>query len=149
MSPFVVETSLGLDRLFLAILSASYKNEVLEDGSTRVIMQIPPSLAPNKVAVLPLLGKDSLPEKARDLMAELMLDFECVYEEKDSIGKRYRRQDAIGTPYCITIDHQSLEDNTVTIRDRDTMQQERVSIDQLLSIIEEKVSMNHLLKLLK
>ena len=123
--PYVVETSIGLDRMFLAVLSQSYKEEKLEDGSDRVVLQIPPFLAPVKVAVLPLVKKDGLPEKAREIMDRLKFDHLCVYEEKDSIGKRYRRMDAIGTPYCITIDHQTLEDNTVTLRDRDTMLQEK------------------------
>ena len=143
--PYVVETSIGLDRLFLAVLSSSYRNEVLEDGSSRVVMKIPPSMAPNKVAILPLTAKDGLPEKARTILEDLRLDLECVYEEKDSIGKRYRRQDAIGTPYSITIDHQTLEDNTVTLRDRDSMEQERISIDELKGIVMEKVSINNLL----
>ena len=97
-------------------------------------------MAPYKVAVLPLVKKDGLPEKAREIMNQLKLDHLCIYEEKDSIGKRYRRMDAIGTPLCITIDHQSLEDNMVTLRDRETMQQERVSIDELMQLVEAKVS---------
>ena len=144
--PFVVETSIGLDRMFLAVLSASYKEEQLEDGSSRVVLSIPPALAPNKVAILPLVKKDGLPEKAREIIDSLKFDFTCFYEEKDAIGKRYRRQDAIGTPYCVTVDHQTLEDNTVTIRDRDTMKQDRVSIDQLSTIIGENVDMKGLLR---
>jgi glycyl-tRNA synthetase len=143
--PYVVETSIGLDRMFLAILSYSYKEEKLEDGSDRVVLQLPAFLAPVKVAILPLVKKDGLPEKAREIMDKLKFDHLCVYEEKDSIGKRYRRMDAIGTPYCITIDHQTLEDQTVTIRDRDTMQQERISIDALVGIVEKKVSMKNIL----
>ncbi len=147
--PYVVETSIGLDRMFLAILSQAYNEEQLEDGSSRVVLSIPPYLAPVKVAVLPLVKKDGLPEKAREIMSSLMMDHICIYEEKDSIGKRYRRMDAIGTPYCITIDHQTLEDNTVTIRDRDTMKQDRISIDQLPVIVEEKVSLKkQLMKLI-
>ena len=138
--PYVVETSVGLDRLFLATMSQAYVEEILEDGSSRVVLKIPPFLAPYKVAVLPLVKKDGLPEKAREIMNQLKLDHLCIYEEKDSIGKRYRRMDAIGTPLCITIDHQSLEDNMVTLRDRDTMQQERVSIDELMQLVEAKVS---------
>ena len=122
--PFVVETSVGLDRTFLTILSACLKDEEIKkengDVDTRVVFSIPPALAPIKVAVLPLVKKDGLPEKAREIIDELKFDFTCQYDEKDSIGKRYRRQDAIGTPYCVTIDHQTLEDNKVTIRDRDT-----------------------------
>jgi glycyl-tRNA synthetase len=138
--PYVVETSVGLDRMFLAVLSASYKNETLEDGSERVVLQIPPVLAPYKVAVMPLTKKDGLPEKARAIIDSLKFDFLCQYDEKDSIGKRYRRQDAIGTPFSVTVDHQTLEDDTVTIRDRDTMEQERVTISELHRIIGEKVS---------
>ena len=143
--PFVVETSLGLDRMFLSILSASYKNEPLEDGSSRIVLTIPPALAPYKVAILPLLKKDGLPEKSREIMKELQFDFSIQYDEKDSIGKRYRRQDAIGTPYAITIDHQSLEDNTVTIRDRDTMEQERVDLSTIRNFLLEKTGWNSLL----
>lgn len=144
--PYVVETSIGLDRMFLAVLSASYKEEDLGDGKTRSVLSIPPALAPYKVAVMPLTRKDGLPEKAREIMDTLKFDFNCQYDEKDSPGKRYRRQDAIGTPYCIMVDHQTLEDNTVTIRDRDTMEQERVAIDALSNIIGEKVSLTALLK---
>jgi glycyl-tRNA synthetase len=143
--PYVVETSLGLDRMFLSILSASYKNETLEDGSSRIVLTIPPALAPYKVAILPLLKKDGLPEKSREIMKELQFDFSIQYDEKDSIGKRYRRQDAIGTPYAITIDHQSLEDNTVTIRDRDTMEQERVDLSTIRNFLLEKTGWNSLL----
>jgi glycyl-tRNA synthetase len=140
--PYVVETSIGLDRMFLAVMSMALNEEVLEDGSSRVVMNIPAFLAPYKVAVLPLMKKDGLPEKARELLNRLKLDHNCLYEEKDAIGKRYRRMDAIGVPYCITVDHQTLEDNTVTIRDRDTMQQVRVHIDQLPAMVNEKVSMS-------
>ena len=143
--PYVVETSIGLDRMFLAVLSSSYSNETLEDGSSRTVLSIPPALAPYKVAVMPLTKKDNLPEKAREIIDGLKFDFNCQYDEKDSIGKRYRRQDAIGTPYSVTVDHQSLEDNTVTIRDRDTMLQERVAISDLHAIIGKKVSMTTLL----
>jgi glycyl-tRNA synthetase len=145
--PYVVETSVGLDRMFLAVFSAALKNETLEDGSERVVLSIPPALAPYKVAVMPLTKKDGLPDKAREIIDELKFDFNCQYDEKDSIGKRYRRQDAIGTPYHVTVDHQTLEDNTVTIRDRDTMKQERVATADLHDIIEEKVSMKKLLKM--
>jgi glycyl-tRNA synthetase len=140
--PYVVETSLGLDRLFLAVLSRAYQEEKLEDGSERVVLRIPPVLAPVKVAVLPLIKKDGLPEKARELMRQLQLRFNCQYDEKDSIGKRYRRQDALGTPFCITIDHESLENNTVTIRYRDSMQQERVALDAVEQLIAGEVEMN-------
>jgi glycyl-tRNA synthetase len=148
--PYVVETSIGLDRMFLAILTAAYHEEEVpkEDGKSeeRVVMKLPPALAPVQLAVFPLVKKDGLPEKAREIIDSLKLDFICQYEEKDTIGKRYRRQDAIGTPYCITIDHQTLEDDTVTIRDRDTMEQERVKTDQLADILDRKVSMKNLLE---
>jgi len=138
--PYVVETSIGVDRMFLAILSHSYDEEKLEDGSSRVVLRLPAKLSPYKAAILPLMKKDGLPEKAREIMDVLKMDYMCQYEEKDAIGKRYRRQDAIGTPYCITVDHDTLEDNTVTIRDRDTMKQERVSIADLSDIIAAKIS---------
>jgi glycyl-tRNA synthetase len=147
--PYVVETSIGVDRMVLAVLSTAYTEEKItkEDDSVdeRVVMRIPPALAPIKMAVMPLVKKDGLPEKAREIMNELKFDFMCQYDEKDSIGKRYRRQDAIGTPFCVTIDHQTLEDNMVTIRYRDTMEQERVPISSLRGIMEEKVSMRKLL----
>ena len=142
--PYVVETSIGLDRMFLTILSNSYKEEEV-NGENRLVLSIPALLAPVKAAVLPLTKKDGLPEKAREILSLLQCDFLCQYEEKDSIGKRYRRQDAIGTPYCITVDHQSLEDNTVTVRDRDTMTQQRVSIDSLHSLISKKVDFKNYL----
>ncbi len=137
--PYVIETSIGLDRMFLAMLSNAYTEEKLEDGSERVVLKLPAILAPFKAAVLPLMKKDGLPEKAREIMDVLKQDFMCHYEEKDAIGKRYRRHDAIGTPYCITVDHQSLEDNTVTLRDRDTMLQERVPIEDLVTLISKKI----------
>ncbi len=138
--PYVIETSIGLDRMFLSVLSYAYKEEKLIDGSMRVVLAIPPVLAPVKAAILPLTKKDGLPEKAREVMNTLKQDYLCQYDEKDAIGKRYRRQDAIGTPYCITVDHQSLKDNTITIRDRDSMQQERIDISKLSEIIKEKLS---------
>ncbi|MBW6483061.1 MAG: glycine--tRNA ligase [Vicingaceae bacterium] len=137
--PYVVETSIGLDRTFLAILSSSYKEEKLEDGSERTVLKIPAFLAPYKAAILPLVKKDGLPEKAREIMDMLKMDYNCQYDEKDSVGKRYRRQDAIGTPFCITVDHQTLEDNMVTVRNRDTMQQERVAISEVENIIKNKM----------
>ncbi len=148
--PFVVETSIGVDRMFLQIISAAYTEEMLtkEDGSTdsRVVLKLPPALAPVKLAVFPLTKKDGLPEKARTIINQLKFDINCQYEEKDSIGKRYRRQDAIGTPFCVTIDHQTLEDDTVTIRYRDTMEQERVKVEILKETIKEKVDIANLLK---
>lgn len=133
--PYVVETSIGLDRTFLAVLSHAYREEKLEDGSERVVLSIPPLLAPNKVAILPLVKKDGMPEKAREIFDRLKYDYMCQYDEKDAIGRRYRRQDAIGTPYCITVDHQTLEDNTVTIRERDSMKQDRISIDEIAQVV--------------
>ncbi|MFZ5552338.1 MAG: glycine--tRNA ligase [Bacteroidota bacterium] len=143
--PYVIETSIGLDRMFLAVLSNSYVNEKLDDGTERVVLRIPPALAPVKAAVLPLVKKDGLPEIGRKIFDTLKMDYICQYDEGDSIGKRYRRQDAIGTPYCITVDHDTLKDNTVTIRERDSMMQERVSIEKLSSIIDGKVSLKKLL----
>ena len=139
-TPYVVETSIGLDRMFLAVLSYSYCEEELDNGENRIVLKIPPFLAPIKVAVLPLTKKDRMPEKAREIISSLQKDFNCQYEEKDSIGKRYRRQDAIGTPFCVTIDHQTLEDGTVTIRDRDSMDQKRINKDLLRSIISKKIN---------
>jgi glycyl-tRNA synthetase len=144
--PYVVETSVGLDRMFLAVFSAAYDVETLPDGSERELLRIPAPLAPVKVAVLPLIKKDGLPEKAREIIDALKLSHNCQYDEKDAIGKRYRRQDAIGTPYCITVDHDTLTDNKVTIRDRDTMAQERVAISDLDRIVSEKVDLKLLLR---
>jgi len=146
--PYVVETSVGLDRMFLSVFSNSLKEETLEDGSTRTVLKLPAVLAPTKAAVLPLVKKDGLPELAREIIEELKWDFNVAYDEKDAVGRRYRRQDALGTPFCITVDHQSLEDRTVTIRHRDTMQQDRVAVSELRKIIEDEVSMkNWLLKM--
>ena len=146
--PFVVETSIGVDRMFLQIMAASYSEEeiVSEDGKKdmRVVLRIPAPLAPIKLAVLPLMKKDGLAEKAREIIDELKFDFNCQYDEKDSIGKRYRRQDAIGTPFCVTVDHITMEDNTVTIRYRDTMLQDRVAISDLKNIISGEVSLKKL-----
>jgi glycyl-tRNA synthetase len=144
--PYVVETSVGLDRMFLSVLASAYQEEKLEDGSDRVVLRIPTPLAPNKVAILPLIKKDGLPEKAMEIMNELKFDLRCFYEEKDAIGKRYRRQDAIGTPFCITIDHQTLQDNTVTIRERDSMKQERIAVDLLRTKLMDACSINNLLR---
>lgn len=144
--PYVVETSIGVDRMFLSLVCGSYDEETLEGGDTRVVLRLPAPLAPVKLAVLPLVRKDGLDERARQIVSELRFDFNCQLDEKDSIGKRYRRQDAIGTPFCITVDHQTLEDNTVTIRHRDSMQQERIAISELSKVIGEAVSMKSLLK---
>ena len=145
-TPYDVETSIGVDRMFLSVLCHSYTEEQLENGSSRVVLKLPEPLAPVKCAVLPLVNKDGLPEKAQEIVDELKFHFNTHIEAKDSIGKRYRRQDAIGTPFCVTVDGQTLEDNTVTLRYRDSMDQERVSVDQLRNIIEDRVSITSLLK---
>jgi len=144
--PYVVETSIGLDRTFLSILAGSYEEETLPGGESRVLLHLPPALAPIKLAILPLVKKDGLPEKARQIIDELRFDFKCQYDEKDSIGRRYRRQDAIGTPFCATVDHDTLQDNAVTVRDRDSMEQIRVPIEELRSLISDKVDLKQLLK---
>ena len=144
--PYVVETSVGLDRLFLALFSHCLKDEVLEDGSERTVLSLPPALAPVKAAILPLMKKDGMGEYAEKIFNDLKYDFNLIYEDKDSIGKRYRRQDAIGTPFCITIDHDTLTDHTVTIRHRDTMEQERVAIAELSQRLYEATSMKSLLR---
>ncbi len=141
--PCVIETSIGLDRTFLAIYSYAYHEEKLEDGSERVFLKIPPVLAPYKAAVLPLVKKDGLPEKAQEIMDQLKYDYMLQYDEKDAIGRRYRRQDAIGTPFCITVDNQTLQDQTVTVRERDTMKQDRIPIDRLNVYLREKIQPLH------
>lgn len=148
-TPYVIETSIGVDRMFLSVMCHAYAEEKLENGETRVVLRLPAALAPVKLAVMPLVKKDGLPEKAHEILNDLKFHFNCKYEEKDSIGKRYRRMDAIGTPYCITIDHDTLTDNCVTLRDRDTMEQTRVPIAELRSLIEDKVSITSLLKKLQ
>ncbi len=146
--PYVVETSIGVDRMFLQVIAASYHEEEVVGANgekdIRTVLRIPAALAPVKLAVLPLVKKDGQPEKAREIIDHLKFDFNCQYDEKDSIGKRYRRQDAIGTPFCITIDHQTEQDNTVTIRTRDTMEQERIPVEKIREIVAEKVSMKNL-----
>ncbi|MCL1822476.1 MAG: glycine--tRNA ligase, partial [Prolixibacteraceae bacterium] len=146
--PYVVETSIGVDRMFLQVISASYHEEEVTGANgekdIRTILRIPPALAPVKLAVLPLVKKDGLPEKARQIINTLKFDFYCQYDEKDSIGKRYRRQDAIGTPFCITVDHQTLDDSMVTIRYRDSMLQERVPVEMLHDIIAQQVNYKRL-----
>ena len=142
-TPYVVETSIGLDRMFLAVFSASLQDEELPDGSTRVVMKIPAILAPTKVAVLPLLKKDGLPEIAKEIIDDLKWDFNTTYDEKDAIGRRYRRQDAVGTPYCVTVDHQTKEDGTVTLRDRDTMEQIRIPMQDLRKHIQDKFDLRN------
>lgn len=146
--PYVVETSVGLDRMFLAVFANSLTEETLEDGSTRTVLRLPSVLAPTKAAILPLVKKDGLPEIARKIIEELKWDFNVAYDEKDAVGRRYRRQDALGTPFCITVDHQTIEDETVTIRHRDSMQQDRVKISEVRAIIANDVSMrNWLMKM--
>jgi len=146
--PYVIETSIGLDRMFLLTMINAFEEQDLsteDKQDSRTLLRLHPALAPYKVAIFPLTKKDGLPEKAREIMDTLKFDFNCIYEEKDAIGKRYRRQDAVGTPFCITVDHQSLEDNTVTIRHRDSMEQERVAIADLGNIIGSAVSWKTLL----
>jgi len=144
--PYVVETSIGLDRMFLAVFSNSLQEEELENGTTRTVLKLPAVLAPTKAAILPLVKKDGLPEIARKIVDELKWDFNVIYDEKDAVGRRYRRQDAAGTPFCITVDHDTKDDNTVTIRDRDTMDQKRVKITDLRQIIDDKVAIKNWLK---
>jgi glycyl-tRNA synthetase len=144
--PYVVETSVGLDRMFLAVFSNALTEEILEDGSSRTVLKLPPALAPTKVAVLPLVKKDGLPELSRTIVDDLKWSFTTAYDEKDAVGRRYRRQDALGTPYCITVDHQSLEDQTVTLRERDSMKQERISITDLKNGITDQVTLENLLR---
>lgn len=144
--PYVVETSIGLDRMFLAVLSSAYTEERLGDGSERVVLKLHPSLAPVKAAVLPLVAKDGLDEKAKEIFGQLRKSMHVSYDEKDSVGRRYRRQDSLGTPYCITIDNESLNDGKVTVRERDTMQQERILISELKAYLLEKVDLNYLLE---
>jgi glycyl-tRNA synthetase len=139
-TPYVVETSIGLDRMFLAVLSKSLQEEVLEDGSTRTVLRLPSILAPVKAAVFPLIKRDGLPEIAEQIIENLKWDYNVVYDEKDAVGRRYRRQDANGTPFCITVDHQTKEDQTVTIRYRDSMEQERIAISEISEKLGESIS---------
>ena len=142
-TPYVIETSIGLDRMFLAVFSQSLNIEKLNDGNERTVLKIPKILASNKCAIFPLVKKDGLPEIASSLKNQLKLKYNVIYDEKDAIGKRYRRQDAIGTPYCITIDHQTNEDNAVTIRDRDSMVQERIPIENIESFLSESLDISN------
>ncbi len=149
--PYVIETSIGLDRMFLALMSTALQEETVPDAdgkdSTRTVLKLPPALAPVKCAVLPLLkNREELTTKAREVYDQLKFSFLCQYDEKDAIGRRYRRQDAIGTPYCVTIDFDTLEDNTVTIRERDSLEQIRVAIDEVEGIVRKKVDMRALLR---
>lgn len=146
--PYVVETSIGLDRMFLAVFSNSLQEEELENGTTRTVLKLPAVLAPTKAAILPLVKKDGLPEVAKKIVEDLKWDFNVTYDEKDAVGRRYRRQDANGTPFCITVDHDTLTDDSVTIRHRDTMEQQRVKISELKAIIKEEVDVkNWLMKM--
>lgn len=145
-TPYVLETSIGLDRMFLAVFSMALTEETLENNTTRTVLKLPAVLAPIKAAILPLVKKDGLPELAKSILNDLKWDFNVVYDEKDAVGRRYRRQDALGTPFCITIDHDSLEDHCVTIRHRDSMEQQRVKIGDLKAIIDAEVAMKHWLK---
>ena len=145
-TPYVLETSIGLDRMFLAVFSNALTEETLENNTTRTVLKLPAVLAPIKAAVLPLVKKDGLPEIAKTILNDLQWDFNVVYDEKDAVGRRYRRQDALGTPFCITVDHDSLEDNCVTIRHRDSMEQQRVRIEDLKTIVENEVAMKQWLK---
>jgi len=148
--PYVIETSIGVDRMVLLNLANGYaeekvKKEEGEGEDVRVVLRIPAPLAPVKVAILPLVRRDGMPEKSREILQMLRLDYRCQYDEKDSIGRRYRRQDAIGTPYCITVDQQTMQDDTVTVRERDSMQQERIPIAGLLKYLDERVSIKSML----
>lgn len=147
--PYVLETSIGLDRMFLAVFSNSLQEETLEGGDTRTVLRLPFVLAPTKVAVLPLLKKDGLPEIAQEIIDDLKFDFNVAYDEKDAVGRRYRRQDAAGTPFCVTVDHQTKEDNTVTLRHRDTMEQVRIPITALREAIAKEVDMRNWLRKIK
>lgn len=148
-TPYVLETSIGLDRMFLAVFSNSLTNETLPDGSQRTVLKIPAVLAPTKAAILPLIKRDGLPEVAKEIIEDLKWDFKLQYDEKDAVGRRYRRQDAAGTPLCITVDHQTLEDKTVTVRHRDTMEQQRVPITELRDIINKETAMKEWLQKIK
>ncbi len=147
--PYVIETSIGVDRMFLAIFSKALQEESLENGTTRTVLKLPAILAPVKVAVLPLIKKDGLPEIAHQIIDDLKWDMNTVYDEKDAVGRRYRRQDAAGTPFCITVDHQTIEDRTVTLRYRDSMEQKRLSIEELKPILLNEVSMSSWLQRMK
>nr|WP_299340206.1 glycine--tRNA ligase [Allomuricauda sp.] len=144
--PYVLETSIGLDRMFLAVFSNSLQEEQLENNTSRVVLKLPAVLAPTKAAILPLLKRDGLPEVAQKLVDDLKWDFNVAYDEKDAVGRRYRRQDAVGTPFCVTIDHQTLEDDTVTIRHRDSMEQQRVLLSEVKGIIAKEVDIREWLK---
>ncbi|QRM88442.1 glycine--tRNA ligase [Lacinutrix sp. WUR7] len=148
-TPYVLETSIGLDRMFLAVFSNALMEEELENNTTRTVLKLPAVLAPVKAAIFPLVKKDGLPEVAKQIVEDLKWDFNVFYDEKDAVGKRYRRQDANGTPFCITVDHETLENNTVTIRHRDTMEQKRVKIEDLKDLIKAEIDVKHWLMKMK
>ncbi len=136
--PYVIETSIGLDRMFLLVMSHAYDEQQIgtaEKPDSRAVLKFPAKLAPIKLAVFPLTKKDGLPEIAKEIMDDCRPLFKCFYEEKDAIGKRYRRMDALGTPFCVTVDHQTKEDNTVTVRYRDSMEQERIPISEIRNLV--------------
>ncbi|HEY6062284.1 MAG TPA: glycine--tRNA ligase, partial [Chitinophagaceae bacterium] len=141
--PYVIETSIGLDRMFLLVVSHAYEEQDLsnaEKQDSRAVLKLPNKLAPIKLAILPLVKKDGLPEIAKKIMDDCKSSFRCFYEEKDTIGKRYRRMDALGTPFCVTVDQQTKEDNTVTIRYRDSMKQERIPVDKVKEIVQAAIA---------
>jgi glycyl-tRNA synthetase len=149
-TPYVLETSIGLDRMFLAVFSNSLQDETLEDGSERTVLKLPAVLAPTKAAILPLVRKDeALTKMAKDIVDDLKWEFNVAYDEKDAVGRRYRRQDAAGTPFCITVDGESIENNTVTIRHRDTMEQKRVKVSELRDLIKKEVDVKEWLMRMK
>lgn len=137
-TPYILETSVGCGRMFLTLICDAYTEETLEDGTTRELLKLHPYIAPYKVAILPLIKKRHS-EKANELFSKLCSEFSCTFDESGNIGKRYRRQDVIGTPFCITIDDETLENNTVTIRDRDTMEQVTISVDEIQNYISERI----------
>ena len=141
--PYVVETSIGLDRMFLAVLASSFKEEELKDNNTRLVLKIPGFLAPYKLAILPLVKKDGLSEYAKKIYDELKVHFNIAYDEKDAVGRRYRRQDAIGTPVCLTVDHDSIKDNSVTLRFRDSMDQIRVNVSDVKNEIDNRINISN------
>ena len=141
--PYVVETSIGLDRMFLAVLASSFNEEQLKDNSSRVVLKIPGFLAPYKLAILPLVKKDGLPAYAKKIYDDLKIHFNITYDEKDAVGRRYRRQDAIGTPVCLTVDHDTINDDSVTLRFRDSMEQIRVKVIDVKNEIDSRINISN------
>ena len=141
--PYVVETSIGLDRMFLAVLSSSYKEEKLDANNTRVVLKIPYFLAPYKLAILPLIKKDGLSEYSKKLYNDLKIHYNVAFDEKDAVGRRYRRQDAVGTPFCLTVDHDSIKDDSVTLRFRDSMKQIRVKVSDIKNEIDNRLDISN------